>query len=270
MLPTQCNPFDYGTYLASPGFCPWCLGDEMLPPDLRMRQFLDRSIWQDHVEQHISELSDCKPNVCPHPRAQCTEAFDSILKLTFHLQDVHRWIQKPSSRKNAKRCLTDTEVKPKARHGSEKPKVKRQKGSPDAKGYRFLDEAARFPSSPVTPKSSASSPDIASDQDICTFETKLCPSGNVPATLNLMLLDQLPWHQAEPMPVFPLHYSGAALGSDMLDDLGGFGDMSFFPGQDHYASHVAASEMPPLSNLLPPFDWHAAYGDGPLIGLMAA
>ena len=192
MLPTQCNPFDCGTYLASPEFCPWCLGNEMLAPDFQMRQFLDRPTWQDHIEQHISELSDCKPNICSHPRAQCTEAFDPVLKLTFHLQDVLCWIPKPSSKKNVKRCPTDTEVKSESRHGSEEPKVKRRKGSPDVKGYWFVDEAARFPSPPVTPKSSASSPGIASDQDICAFETQHYPSGDVPVALNPMLLDQLP------------------------------------------------------------------------------
>ena len=72
------------------------------------------------------------------------------------------------------------------------------------------------------------------------------------------------------MTIFPLHYSSAAFGSDMLGDLGGFGDMSFFPRQDRYASHVAASDMPPLPKLLPAFDWHAAYEDGPLVGLVAA
>ncbi|KAF1953257.1 hypothetical protein CC80DRAFT_420680, partial [Byssothecium circinans] len=40
MIPTQCNPLIYGGTLATLGFYPNCLGDEFLPPKVRMRQFL--------------------------------------------------------------------------------------------------------------------------------------------------------------------------------------------------------------------------------------
>ncbi|KAF2810656.1 uncharacterized protein BDZ99DRAFT_343301, partial [Mytilinidion resinicola] len=55
-IPTQCNPFSYGGCLASPRYCPFCLGDTALPATSLMRQFLDRPEWQDHVEQHIEKL----------------------------------------------------------------------------------------------------------------------------------------------------------------------------------------------------------------------
>ena len=81
--------FNYGGGLASPGYCPFCLGDEVFPATKRMYQFLDRAKWRDHIHKHIGEdLGGSKPPLCPHPRPQCAGAFESVQELMFHLQDV--------------------------------------------------------------------------------------------------------------------------------------------------------------------------------------
>ena len=94
MRPTRCSPFNYGGCLAAPGLCPWCLGDVNVDPASRMEQFLDQSEWQDHVEEHISSLTDCEALVCPHPRTQCRGMFELVQKFELHSQDVHGWIPK--------------------------------------------------------------------------------------------------------------------------------------------------------------------------------
>jgi hypothetical protein len=68
---------------------PWLCG-AVLPVTKRMHQFLDRAKWRDHIHKHIGkDLGDSKPPICPHPRPQCAEAFESVQELRFHLQDVH-------------------------------------------------------------------------------------------------------------------------------------------------------------------------------------
>ena len=89
LIPTQCNPFNYGGCLASSEYCPYCLGDVTLSAAARMRQFLDRPAWQGHLDQHNERLEVSEAAKCPHPRAHCDEAFDSAQELRFHLQDVH-------------------------------------------------------------------------------------------------------------------------------------------------------------------------------------
>jgi hypothetical protein len=100
--PTQCNPFSYDKCIASPGFCPWCLGNTHLDAASRMRQFLEAGDWRAHVAEHISALEKDvaehdgphSPLRCPHPRPQCMEErFDSVQRLVFHLQDVHCWMR---------------------------------------------------------------------------------------------------------------------------------------------------------------------------------
>jgi hypothetical protein len=88
-IPTQCNPFRYGGCLASPGYCPWCLGDATRPAAVRMQQFPDRPKWQAHIDEHARKLDGSNTSICPHPRVQCTEAFGSVQGLKFHLHDVH-------------------------------------------------------------------------------------------------------------------------------------------------------------------------------------
>ena len=57
-IPTQCNPFNYGGYLASPEYCTSCLGDVMLLATMRMKQYPDRLQRQAHVDEHIEKLND--------------------------------------------------------------------------------------------------------------------------------------------------------------------------------------------------------------------
>lgn len=54
-----------------------------------MRQFLNRSEWQDHIDQHSENWGGDKAPICPHPRGLCVDAFQSVQELKFHLQDVH-------------------------------------------------------------------------------------------------------------------------------------------------------------------------------------
>lgn len=93
-LPIQCDPFIYGGCLATPGLCPWCLGNQSLPATVRMKQFPERSKWQNHVQGHIEQLKSLpfQAPACPHPREACDEEFESMQKLENHLQDVHCWI----------------------------------------------------------------------------------------------------------------------------------------------------------------------------------
>ncbi|KAG8874535.1 hypothetical protein FRB98_008358, partial [Tulasnella sp. 332] len=109
-LPTQSNPFSYDKCIASPGFCPFCLGDERLDATTRMRHFVEAPQWRERVESHISELGALVfvhegpplPLHCPHPRPQCKEeTFDSVQRLVFHLQDVHCWIRHMSRPRNS-------------------------------------------------------------------------------------------------------------------------------------------------------------------------
>ncbi|KAJ4469606.1 hypothetical protein J3R30DRAFT_3239787, partial [Lentinula aciculospora] len=55
-LPTQCNPFSYDKCIASPGYCPFCLGDERKDAASRMRHFVEARDWHAHVSAHIKVL----------------------------------------------------------------------------------------------------------------------------------------------------------------------------------------------------------------------
>lgn len=54
-----------------------------------MQQFLDQEKWKAHIDRHIKRLDDCKAIKCPHSRLKCVDAFQSILEMKFHLQNVH-------------------------------------------------------------------------------------------------------------------------------------------------------------------------------------
>ncbi|KAF1962893.1 hypothetical protein CC80DRAFT_499202 [Byssothecium circinans] len=63
IIPTQCNPLIYGGTLAALGFYPNYLGDESLPPEVRMRQFPETAEWKDHIYNQYSK--DSKLLACP-------------------------------------------------------------------------------------------------------------------------------------------------------------------------------------------------------------
>ncbi|KAL8396616.1 hypothetical protein RB594_003623 [Gaeumannomyces avenae] len=92
-LPAQCDPLVYGGVLATAGYCVFCMADKSLAPEARLRQFLDRGPWKDHVhghyERYIQTVDDEKSVTCPHPGIRCNTAFDSVKHLKFHLLDAH-------------------------------------------------------------------------------------------------------------------------------------------------------------------------------------
>jgi hypothetical protein len=117
----------------------------MLSASARMRQFLDQPEWQDHLDQHNRKLEVSEVPKCPHPRAQCSEAFKSAQELRFHLQDVH--YAKPT--KGLKRSSVEHEA------GSKPFKVKRaSSANPRSSGtetdayhkqeFKFIDNAAKM------------------------------------------------------------------------------------------------------------------------------
>jgi len=61
----------------------------MLPASVRLKQFLNRGKWLDHIHKHVSCLNAEKPLKCPHPQPYCATLFDSVKQLQFHLQDAH-------------------------------------------------------------------------------------------------------------------------------------------------------------------------------------
>ena len=140
MLPTQCSPFSYGGCLAAPGICPWCLGDDTTRPTSRVRRFLDRAEWQGHIKKHIEELDGCKVPVCPHPRPQCEEAFDSVQKLIFHLQDVHCWVP----RKGCKRRRSEDEAELMPHKAKRQSKAKSHEDACGKQEYQFVDEGPKI------------------------------------------------------------------------------------------------------------------------------
>ncbi|KAK0747307.1 hypothetical protein B0T21DRAFT_270359, partial [Apiosordaria backusii] len=54
-LPIQCDPLIYGNVLAAAGYCLFCMADVSIPPEERLRQFLDRGPWKDHVHYHYGK-----------------------------------------------------------------------------------------------------------------------------------------------------------------------------------------------------------------------
>lgn len=92
-LPIQCEPLVYGGVLATAGYCVFCMADSSLEPDLRLRQFLDKYSWRDHVHGHyrvyVQSVEGGKLASCPHLNLRCDMEFDSTKHLEFHLLDVH-------------------------------------------------------------------------------------------------------------------------------------------------------------------------------------
>ncbi|KND89402.1 hypothetical protein TOPH_06078, partial [Tolypocladium ophioglossoides CBS 100239] len=92
-LPVNCDPLTYGGVLATAGYCVLCMADLSLAPEVRLRQFLDRGSWRDHVYRHyqtyVQSVEDGKPAACPHPNSRGDIKFDSAKQLEFHLLDVH-------------------------------------------------------------------------------------------------------------------------------------------------------------------------------------
>ncbi|KAF8652167.1 hypothetical protein AX16_004524 [Volvariella volvacea WC 439] len=149
--PTQCNPFAYDKCIASPGFCPWCLGDTQLDAASRMIHFVEAREWRAHVESHISALDERvsarKAPLplqlrCPHPRPQCDrQTFDSVQRLVFHLQDVHCWMRGTSRPRRSCRTATPDEVAAGDGDGDEEPHQQQEEEQEDFGFDEYEEEA---------------------------------------------------------------------------------------------------------------------------------
>jgi hypothetical protein len=108
-LPIQCDPLVHGGVLATSGYCDFCLNDTSLPAAERMKQLPLRDKWKEHINEcfneHVQDW-DGQPLHCPY---SCKGAFDSPLRLQFHLQDVHCY-EFIKERKGLKRSRHDDEM----------------------------------------------------------------------------------------------------------------------------------------------------------------
>jgi hypothetical protein len=93
---------------------PSSLEDAGTDASQRMRQYLCRNTWMDHVSncfqveiaQHKSSPEDDNGLKCAYLHSRCAVLFDSVLQLRFHYQDVHC----VSFAKGTKRRLSDTKI----------------------------------------------------------------------------------------------------------------------------------------------------------------
>jgi hypothetical protein len=157
-LPAQCNPFNYGGTLASPGTCPFCLGDTALPATVRMRQFQERAGWREHVYGHHGCLEASELSKCPHPRSQCADAFVSTQELKFHLQDVH-CVEFIKGSKKSRPADEVSDKHPKCRRvrGTNKNDANMEFEEISKQKFKFVDEAAKLYSHEMSGISTTSS-----------------------------------------------------------------------------------------------------------------
>ncbi|KAJ6494605.1 hypothetical protein DFH09DRAFT_1206539 [Mycena vulgaris] len=71
-----------------PMFCPWCIFDDTLPIEARMRQWLETWAFQAHVQTHDELILDNAENLCPVP--SCGTHTFSRFDLMAHLVAFHR------------------------------------------------------------------------------------------------------------------------------------------------------------------------------------
>lgn len=79
----RCEPIVFRNALVKAGFCPFCLGEKDLA-SRRLRQFIDKSKWHNHIESHLKDLTDFS---CRHPA--CLVRHESLSDLEQHLWDKH-------------------------------------------------------------------------------------------------------------------------------------------------------------------------------------
>ncbi|RAQ76875.1 hypothetical protein COH21_008703 [Aspergillus flavus] len=83
----RCDPIIFRNAPVKAGFCPFCLGEEIMSPRKRMTQYLDRSEWYKHVQSHLSPKALSGMFHCRHPA--CQENIQTLENLECHLRDVH-------------------------------------------------------------------------------------------------------------------------------------------------------------------------------------
>ncbi|EED21202.1 conserved hypothetical protein [Talaromyces stipitatus ATCC 10500] len=81
----RCDPIIFRNALVKAGYCPFCLGDNDQDANSRVRQFIDKSKWHDHIESHLESLT--VDFTCCHPA--CSMNCDSLSDLVQHLWDRH-------------------------------------------------------------------------------------------------------------------------------------------------------------------------------------
>ncbi|EEQ87177.1 uncharacterized protein BDCG_02297 [Blastomyces dermatitidis ER-3] len=86
-IPIQYNYLEVCGMLASPGYCPECLGDTAKSASDRLKPFLDPQSLKREMDRHYKLLIDDKPAACGSPH--CDMLFDSILNLQHHYNDLH-------------------------------------------------------------------------------------------------------------------------------------------------------------------------------------
>jgi hypothetical protein len=147
----------------------------MLPAATRMHQFLDRPEWQDHIDQHSGNLGDSKAPLCPHPRVQCADAFESLQGLKFHLQDVHCVVPRKGSKRSSPESEVDTRPYKFSRHNldldSEAYVIQEHKFVDEAAKLRSWESYGRSTTSSISSKGSIPTPDWKADPDESGTET---------------------------------------------------------------------------------------------------
>ncbi len=81
----RCEIITYCHTLVRPGYCPFCLGCDRLPPSRRMSVWKRSNELRAHVNEDIKRMRD--NYVCSHP--MCNVKFDSEMHLRYHLSDIH-------------------------------------------------------------------------------------------------------------------------------------------------------------------------------------
>ncbi|KAK7894594.1 hypothetical protein LTR67_006355 [Exophiala xenobiotica] len=87
-LPLRCNLTIFRGNIIRPALCPNCLGNDILPPTERMRQFLNVTEWKAHVQRCYPRQG--APFECRHPRCREVSAFDQNRLFVEHRADLHQ------------------------------------------------------------------------------------------------------------------------------------------------------------------------------------
>ncbi|EER41728.1 conserved hypothetical protein [Histoplasma capsulatum H143] len=88
-LQPRCGRLTFRYTLVAPGFCPFCLGDEKMPPERRFTQWMQTATLLNHIDnQHLSKLSSERAILCPHPCCGDTN-YAGVTGLKRHFYNVH-------------------------------------------------------------------------------------------------------------------------------------------------------------------------------------
>lgn len=92
-IPKFCDPLTHAGVLATPGLCPFCLGDEAMPPETRLHQFVYIPPWKKHLRRCVESRKigarSGSSIQCSHPHCQRKAPFTSLQELLYHIEDSH-------------------------------------------------------------------------------------------------------------------------------------------------------------------------------------